>query len=324
MWSLSTSRTLVCTEEIFRPLSTRIDSATARLQGKRSGRYSGGGQKAARNQYFAHIQQQGQWKQGIQGYLASIHFADTILGRVLDALDSGPNAGSTIVVLWSDHGWQLGEKEHWQKFTPWRAVTRIPLMVRVPINASAALPNGTPAGSVCREPVNLLSLFPTLFDLCNLPANSNHDGPTLLPLLQDPLAKDWKHDSVTYLAQPGSYSISGRSHRYIHWADGSEELYDIDNDPYEWTNLASSPQERDRIAAFAKCPKDFAPRIEPSVESLTKLVWRPATDGGAPPSKPEGSPFPVHFINKHSQAVELFWMSPEASLDPTGRSRQAR
>ncbi|MFY8200142.1 MAG: sulfatase, partial [Pirellula staleyi] len=73
------------------------------------------GQKAARNKYFAHIQQQGQWKQAIQGYLASIHFADAMLGRVLDALESGPNAKNTIVVLWSDHGWQLGEKEHWQK-----------------------------------------------------------------------------------------------------------------------------------------------------------------------------------------------------------------
>ena len=79
------------------------------------------GVQAAKNRYFAHIQEHGQWKRGIQAYLASIHFADAMLGRVLDALESGPNAENTIVVLWSDHGWQLGEKEHWQKFTPWRA-----------------------------------------------------------------------------------------------------------------------------------------------------------------------------------------------------------
>ncbi|MEZ6138669.1 MAG: sulfatase-like hydrolase/transferase [Pirellulaceae bacterium] len=113
------------------------------------------GQKAARNRYFAHILEQDQWKQGVQGYLASIHFADAMLGRVLDALEAGPNANNTIVVLWSDHGWQLGEKEHWQKYTPWRAVTRVPLMIRVPSEASAALPAGTKAGTVCDAPVNL-------------------------------------------------------------------------------------------------------------------------------------------------------------------------
>jgi arylsulfatase A-like enzyme len=270
------------------------------------------GQKAARNKYFAHIQQQGQWKQAIQGYLASIHFADAMLGRVLDALESGPNANNTIVVLWSDHGWQLGEKEHWQKYTPWRAVTRVPLMVRVPSGASAALPTGTPAGTVCDAPVNLLSLFPTLLDLCELPDNPNNDGPSLLPLLRNPVAADWNHESVTFLSQPGTYAVSGRSHRYIHYADGSEELYDIFHDPYEWTNLAKLSESQERLATFRKdAPTDFAQRIEPSVESLAKLTWHPATDGVAPASRPDGNPFPVHFINKQRLAVELFWMSPE-------------
>ena len=117
------------------------------------------GQRAARNRYFAHIQEEGQWKQGIQGYLASIAFADAMVGRVIDALEQGPHSDNTIVVLWSDHGWQLGEKEHWQKFTPWRAVTRVPLIVRVP-NETSGLPHGTQAGvavrSTCesREPVS--------------------------------------------------------------------------------------------------------------------------------------------------------------------------
>ncbi len=270
------------------------------------------GQKAARNKYFAHIQQQGRWKQGIQGYLASIHFADAMLGRVIDALESGPNANNTIVVLWSDHGWQLGEKEHWQKYTPWRAVTRVPLMVRVPSGASLVLPKGTQAATVCDAPVNLLSLFPTLTDLCKLPAKPACDGPSLLPLLIDPVAADWNHDSVTFLAQPGTYAVSGRSHRYIHYADGSEELYDISNDPYEWTNLAKSPESQVRLATFRKdAPRDFAQRPEPSVESLAKLTWHPTTGGVVPASKPDGNPFPVHFINKQRQLVELVWMSPE-------------
>jgi arylsulfatase A-like enzyme len=93
------------------------------------------GQRLARNRYFAHIQKHEQWKKGIQAYLASIHFADAMLGRVLDALEKSPQRDNTIVVLWSDHGWHLGEKEHWQKFTGWRVCARVPLMIRVPKGA---------------------------------------------------------------------------------------------------------------------------------------------------------------------------------------------
>ncbi|WP_419195110.1 sulfatase-like hydrolase/transferase [Novipirellula herctigrandis] len=303
------------------------------------------GAKAARNRYFAHIQEQGQWKQGVQGYLASIHFADAMLGRVLDSLDSGPNAKNTIVVLWSDHGWQLGEKEHWQKYTPWRAVTRVPLMIRVPESISDSLPSGTTAGSVCNAPVNLLSLYPTLLDLCKLPAKNNNDGPSLLPLLRSPVvdpakgpsthlnqqpakqqaAKQqtgriatsttkWPHNSVTYLSTPGSYAVSGHNHRYIHYADGSEELYDIKADPFEWNNLASDAASTERIAEFrATAPKEFAPRVEPTVESLAKLTWQPAAAKSAPASEPDGNPFPVFFTNKQRAQVELFWMDRDGN-----------
>ncbi len=285
------------------------------------------GRNAARNRYFAHIQQQGEWRKGIQAYLASIHFADAMLGRVLTALESGPNANNTIVILWSDHGWQLGEKEHWQKYTPWRAVTRVPLMIRVPRGASPNLPAGTTAGSICEEPVNLLSLFPTLIDLCKLSKKPDNDGPSLLPLLAEPSRRDWEHDSVTYMAQPGSYAISGRTHRYIHYADGSEELYDIQKDPYEWTNLASKPEAKDVLEALRrKGPQNFAERKEPSVQSLAKLPWTPAQSGPLPVSKPDGNPFPVHFVNQQRQAVDLFWISPNGERKlygtiPAGQTR---
>lgn len=267
------------------------------------------GVRMARNRYFAHIRQQGQWKQGVQGYLASIHFADAMLGRVLDALESGPNAQNTIVVLWSDHGWQLGEKEHWQKYTPWRAVTRIPLMIRVPDSASDVLPGGTKPNSMCDAPVNLLSLYPTLIELCNLPTKADNDGPSLMPLLENPGGTDWQHHSVTFLSQPGSYSVSARSHRYIHYADGGEELYDIETDPYEWNNLATQANSAERIAQFrSAAPQAFAPRVEPSVESLTKLKWHPAGDAAIPASRPDGNPFRVYFTNLRDAPVELFWM----------------
>ncbi|KLU02064.1 Choline-sulfatase [Rhodopirellula islandica] len=280
------------------------------------------GQRAARNRYFAHIQEQDQWKQGIQGYLASIHFADAMLGRVLDALESGPNADNTIVVLWSDHGWQLGEKEHWQKYTPWRAVTRVPLMVRVPKSLSPSLPEGTPSGVVCDAPVNTLSLFPTLLDLCELPSRPQNDGPSLLPLLHDPDSKDWTRDSVTYLSQPGAYAISGRTHRYVHYPDGSEELYDIQSDPYEWENLASKPTALSQLTHFRSiAPTKFAKRIEPSVKSLAKLSFHPIDDDAAPASKPAGNKFPVHFLNQQRDPVELCWMDEEANPKPYGTIR---
>lgn len=290
------------------------------------------GVRGAKNRYFAHIQEQGQWKQGVQGYLASIHFADAMLGRVLDALESGPNRDNTIVVLWSDHGWQLGEKEHWQKYTGWRAVTRVPLMVRVPKSISAVLPNGTVERGVCDSPVNLLSLYPTLLELCGLPENSVTDGPSLIPLLANPKGAEWPHQSVTFLATPRTYSISGPTHRYIHYADGGEELYDIPADPHEWTNLANDESRASMIANFRKiAPSDFAKRAEPSVKSLTRLKWQPLTDAVAPPSKPDGNPFPVFFTNQRPADVELFWMARDGTAKSYGllasakrRSQQTR
>lgn len=216
------------------------------------------GQRRGPNRYFAHIQKHDQWKQGIQGYLASIHFADAMLGKVLDALENSYHADNTIVVLWSDHGWHLGEKQHWQKFTAWRVCTRIPLIIRVP-QSTPGLPCGT-APSICSKPVNLLSLFPTLLALCGLPAESQHDGPSLVPLLGDP-ESEWKHLSITYLADPGSYGLSTEQWRYIHYANGDEELYDVKDDPHEWNNLAGVAEHAAKLAQLrAESPKSFAPK----------------------------------------------------------------
>ena len=201
-------------------------------------------------------------------------------------------------------------------------------MVRVPKGMSVKLPNGTQPGTICDAPVNLLSLFPTLTELCDLPAKAACDGPSLLPLLKDTNAA-WTHSSVTYTATPETYSISGRTHRYIHYQDGSEELYDIQSDPYEWTNLASRNDSASRLAEFRQiAPTKFATRIEPSVESLTALKWQPASGGSVPPSKPDGNPFPVYFENRRTMSVELFWMDPQGGkksygqIDPGSRKNQ--
>lgn len=226
------------------------------------------GQRIARNRYFEHIQKEGQWKKGIQAYLASIHFADAMLGRVLDALEKSPQRDNTIVVLWSDHGWHLGEKEHWQKFTGWRVCDRVPLMVRVP-KGMPGLSDGTRAGSVCDRPVSLVDLFGTLTDLCGLPAKEGIESRSLVPLLRDPTAM-WPHAAITHLDRPENYAISTEGWRYIHYFDGSEELYDIASDPHEWTNLAGKPDKAAKLAEMRSlAPTELKP-LPPAAEPAPK------------------------------------------------------
>ncbi len=286
------------------------------------------GQRIARNRYFEHIQRQGQWKQGIQAYLASVHYADAMLGRVLDALEQGPHRDNTIVVLWSDHGWHLGEKEHWQKFTGWRLSTRVPLMIRVPKGAPG-LPEGTRAVGLCKQAVSLTDLFHTLTDLCGLPPTSNPNASrrSLVPLLRDPRS-DWPHAAVTQLGTPGTFSISHGTWRYIRYSDGGEELYDIAADPHEWTNLLHrepKPGHQARLAELrAFAPKDPAPIPEVPLASLPSLQWHPASDKATPPSKPDGNPFEVTFQNHREQPVELFWMSPNGEAKSYGLIQPAK
>lgn len=265
------------------------------------------GQRRGPNRYFEHIRGQNQWKQGIQGYLASIAFADAMVGRVLDALESGRNHDNTIVVLWSDHGWHLGEKQHWQKYTAWRVCTRIPLIVRVPAGAPG-LSAGTKPGSICNKPVNLLSLFPTLTELAGIETKPGNDGPSLVPLLQDSEA-EWPHVSITYLNEPGSYGLSAEHWRLIHYVNGEEELYDSVNDRYEFTNLAGQAESKSQLAALkALAPQSFAAIVPPKDESLPELTWQPAMGVPAPASMPDGNPFPVVFFNRSRATIRLHWM----------------
>lgn len=284
------------------------------------------GQRRGPNRYFAHIQKQGQWKRGIQGYLASIYFADTVLGRVLKALEEGPHARNTIVILWSDHGWHLGEKQHWQKFTLWRACTRVPLIIQVPEGAPG-LKDGT-RPSVVQAPVSLVSLYPTLLELCGLPPRRENQGPSLVPLLQNS-EHGWPHAALTFLAQPGGFSVSDRDWRWIHYPNGDEELYDIAHDPHEWTNLlhqASSHPQAERLKAYT--PDRFQPPPPPSLASMPALEWTPLGKDPAPPSRPDGSSFDAIFINESDKIVRLHWMDREGnprlygSIEPGKTRRQ--
>jgi len=216
------------------------------------------GKRIGPNRYLAHIRKHGKWREGVQAYLASIAYADAMLGRVIDTLDASPLAKNTIVVAWSDHGWHLGEKQHWQKFTPWRVCDRVPLIIRVP-KGSPGLPEGTTAGGQCTRPVNLVDLFKTLNELSGLPEKRGLGGNSLVPLLKNPEAA-WPHPSITHVGRPQRYAISTQRWRYIHYEDGGEELYDIETDPYEWTNLAAKPEYEAKLIELRKlAPTNMKP-----------------------------------------------------------------
>jgi arylsulfatase A-like enzyme len=290
------------------------------------------GRQIARNRYFPHILWEEQWRHGVQGYLASIHFADAMVGRVLEALDKGPNADNTIVVLWSDHGWHLGEKEHWQKFTGWRACARVPLIIRVP-KGVPGLPQGTTAGGVCDEAVSLLDLFSTLTELCGVPSKPGIDGRSLKPLLSDPTS-EWPHAAITHLDRANEYAVSTKQWRYIHYSGGGEELYDIANDPYEWTNLAGNPAHSDQLATLrAMAPGKMAPVFEaqPGLADFVgevEVLLDPIADGAQPLSESGGKKITVVFKNKRQFPVVLEQLDdtgkPVASIPMQGASRRLR
>lgn len=191
---------------------------------------------------LARIRKAKKWKIAVQHYLASITFADAQVGRVLQALDDSPASRNTVIVLWSDHGWHLGEKGHWHKRTLWEEATRIPLTVAAP---SVGKP-----GQRCSAPASLVDLYPTLLDLCNLPPVPKLDGQSLVPWLKDP-NKAGTRPALT-MHESGHVSVRTERYRYIRYQSGEEELYDHQNDPNEWTNLANLPAQKDRLQELGK------------------------------------------------------------------------
>ena len=278
------------------------------------------GQRIARNRYFPHILENKQWERGIQAYLASIHFADAMLGRVLDALEKSPHRDNTIVVLWSDHGWHLGEKEHWQKFTGWRVCARVPLMIRVPKGAPG-LAEGTTAGSVCDRPVSLVDLFGTLTDLCGLPPKADIESRSLTPLLRNPQA-EWPHAAVTHLDRPQNYAVSTQRWRYIHYFDGGEELYDIETDPHEWTNLATKPEHAAKLAEMRLlASKHIAPihETQPGINAFkAEQDLSPIPGPPASASKVSERPVDLLFLNKKQTSVQLAWLDESGTRHKSG------
>ncbi len=183
-----------------------------------------------------------QWRHAVGGYLATNKFLDAQIGRLIDAIDRSGRADRLVIVLWSDHGWHLGEKQHWRKFALWERATRAPL--------AYIAPGITQPGTRSDAAVDFMCIYPTLVDLAGLPAPAHLEGPSVRPLLIDPQAA-WDGIALTTHGR-GNHAVRDEHWRYIRYEDGSEELYDHRSDPHEWTNLAGDPQYADakqRLAA---------------------------------------------------------------------------
>lgn len=195
----------------------------------------------------------------IQAYLASVASADEQIGRILDAVDGSPLKDNTIIIVTSDHGWGMGEKDYLYKNSLWQESTQVPLIVHAPGIAKA--------GTESKQPVALIDVYPTLIDLCGLTGDTKKndkghslDGHSMKPLLQDPASGKWSgpDEALTtlykwrtkYDPSAENYSLRARDWRYIRYENGKEELYHTAEDPHEWHNLADKSEHADKLTHF--------------------------------------------------------------------------
>ncbi|MCL4202179.1 MAG: sulfatase [Pirellulaceae bacterium] len=220
------------------------------------------------------VQENNQWRNLVRSYLACTSFVDDQVGRIIAALDEAGLADNTVVVLWGDHGFHLGEKAITGKNTLWERSTRVPLIFAGP---------GVRAGQRTTQPAELLDMYPTLVELCGLAPRDDLEGLSLVPQIKDPKAHRERPAISSH--NQGNHGIRSERWRYIRYADGSEELYDVQNDPHEWTNLAADPQYVDVIGEHRRwLPKIDQPpapgsahRVLTYDETTDEAVWEGAT-----------------------------------------------
>ena len=196
-------------------------------------------------------------KQLRHGYYACISYTDTQVGRVLDALEKEGLADNTIIVLWGDHGWQLGDHGLWHKHTNFEIATRAPLLI--------SLPKQKTAGQKCEAPVEFVDVYPTLADLCGLPIPAGLAGSSVKSFIENPTASKAKVAISQYPRSAGKaggavmgYSIRDERWRLTLWRErtGSKiiatELYDEQNDPDETVSVHDKPENKAIIEALSK------------------------------------------------------------------------
>ncbi|MDN3690046.1 sulfatase [Cyclobacterium jeungdonense] len=210
------------------------------------------------------LMESNQWKDVVQAYLACINFVDHQVGKVLKALKESDYANNTIVVVWSDHGYHLGEKNRFAKQALWERSTRTVLIIKE-LNAVK--------GRESNKPVQLLDIYPTLLELSGLPANKQNEGHSLVPLLENDKAANWPYAAISSFGRNNT-AITGENFRLIQYEDKSIELYDSRKDPNEWKNLAQVEgfeQEINRLRGFI--PKEQADLSKYSIFNLNDY-WR--------------------------------------------------
>ncbi len=205
------------------------------------------------------VRESNQWRNLARSYLASTSFVDAQIGRIMSALEESGQADNTIVVVWGDHGWHLGEKAITGKNTLWDDGTRVPLIFAGP---------GVAKGGRCEQPAELLDMYPTLVDLCGLSPRTDLEGISLRPQLEN-AATPRERPAITTHNQ-GNHGIRSVRWRYIRYADGTEELYDHENDPREWTNLAGRPEFASVMADHRK----WLPKVDlpPAAGSASRVL----------------------------------------------------
>jgi arylsulfatase A-like enzyme len=194
------------------------------------------------------------WREGVQAYLASISYADAMVGRLIDALDASGRADNTIIVLWGDHGFHLGEKGRWRKMTLWVESLHVPFII--------VAPGIVEPGSQTAAPVSLMDIYPTLVELAGLESPGHLEGRSLVPLLEDPSLR-WDHPTLSTYGYR-NHAVVSSDYKYIRYSDGSEELYAVREDPNEWSNLAKNAEYDDvKRALSAFFPETDAPDLSP-------------------------------------------------------------
>mmetsp|Transcript_22603 Transcript_22603/g.65049 ORF Transcript_22603/g.65049 Transcript_22603/m.65049 type:complete len:878 (-) Transcript_22603:1029-3662(-) len=262
---------------------------------------------------FAEVIALGKWETSIQSYLAAIAYMDMNIGRLLDAFEKSPEKDNTIIVLWSDHGYHLGEKGHHKKQTLWEEASDVPFIWVVP--------GMTEPGSICNKPVDLQSIYPTLMKLVGLDVPDHVDGDDIRPLLEDANA-DWD-DVATVTVRYKNHAIVDERYRYIRYVDGSEELYDHDNDPNEFTNLYKDPNYADVKARLrARLPVVDMPtwRSPDNLMNLNVQITCNEFDVTVKRCPGTGNP---HFVardpNNNCEFLDCPEYEPEPTASPTAK-----
>lgn len=266
--------------------------------------------KTARSRIHQKLEKLDAVEDAIHGYLACISYADAMMGRVLDALENGPHADNTIVVLWSDHGYHHGEKGDWGKHTLWERTSNVPFIWAGPGVAQGAKPNVS---------VSLIDMYPTFVEMCGLePPPQRLEGESLAATLRQPESAVDRNVFLPHM-NPGEYAIINREWRYISYGEDGDELYDLQADPNEWDNLANDDSKTQLIARMRESAPDVFVAPEPSFNPRKDLViegsgyhWEKGAGNYTPP--------PKHLPYTNLQPGQTQETTTPLSDNPTGKT----